>query len=66
MFQLNRYQLDKLATLLGIIGGIATILTTNSMIEPNLGGTISGIAFLFLGVITNQSASNPIKPIRKN
>lgn len=63
MFKLNKSQLDSIATLLGLVGGIATILTTNYMIDANLGGTISGIAFLLLGVVTNHPASQKIKYI---
>lgn len=65
MFQLNKRQLDSIATTLGIIGGVAGILTTNHILDPNLGGSIAGIAFLFLGVVTNKPPREKLPYLRE-
>lgn len=48
---------DDLATLFGAIAGICGVLVANGLINPTIGGSIGGIATVFLGVITNYGVN---------
>ena len=47
---------DELATTIGIIGGVSAILSSNKILYPEIMGTISGIAYVFLGAIANYGS----------
>ncbi|MBD2526665.1 hypothetical protein [Nostoc sp. FACHB-133] len=54
--KLNKNQLDLLGTLLGVIAGISTVLTTQGVIDQKVGGSISGIATVLLGIVVQRPA----------
>lgn len=56
--KLNKKQLDVVATVLGAVAGIATVLGTQQIINPRLAGTISGVSTVLLGVVTQRPADS--------
>lgn len=40
---LSRSQMDRLTTALGLVGSVSLVLTTNAVIPPKIGGTVTGI-----------------------
>ena len=54
--KLNKSELDFLGTILGIVAGISTVLTTQGVINQKLGGSIGAIATVLLGVVVQRSA----------
>jgi len=56
MSKFNKNQLDLLATILGAIAGIFTVLGTQQVISPKVAGTVSGIATVLLGIIVQRPA----------
>lgn len=54
--KLNKRQLDRLASQLGLIAGIAGAIAANG-IYPKFFGTMSAIALVFLGQITQRPAT---------
>ncbi|MEI2582177.1 hypothetical protein [Scytonema sp. PRP1] len=52
--KLNKNQLDLLGTILGVVAGISTVLTTQDVINAKVGGTVSGIATVLLGVVVQR------------
>ncbi|ARV58497.1 hypothetical protein BZZ01_07460 [Nostocales cyanobacterium HT-58-2] len=54
--RLNKNQLDLFGTILGVVAGISTVLTTQGVINGKLGGSISGIATVLLGVVVQRPA----------
>ncbi len=57
MIKLNKKQLDFLGTGLGLIAGIATVLTTQGVISGKVGGTVSGVATVLLGYVVQRPAT---------
>lgn len=55
--QFNKNQLDQLGTIFGAIAGIATVLTTQGVIDSKVGGSISGIATVLLGIVIQRPAT---------
>lgn len=54
--RLNKWQLDFLSTLFGLIAGISAVLVTYEVVPPKLGGTVGGISTVLLGCITQRPA----------
>jgi hypothetical protein len=59
MLRLNKYQLDLIATIIGLVGGCAGVLGANQMVDARLAGSISGISTVFLGAIVQRPALAP-------
>lgn len=57
MLKLNKQQLDFIATVLGVIGGIATVLGTNQVIDGKIAGSVSGVSLVLLGAVTQRPAT---------
>lgn len=53
---MRKKDLDRLGTLLGLIAGISGVLVSNQVVDPKVGGTVSGIATVFLGVVVQHPA----------
>lgn len=53
---MKKKDLDKLGTFLGLIAGISGVLVSNHVISPKVGGTVGGIATVFLGVVVQRPA----------
>lgn len=52
--KLNKNQLDLLGTVLGVVAGISTVLTTQGVIDQKVGGSVSGVATVLLGVVVQR------------
>ncbi|BAY46567.1 hypothetical protein SAMD00079811_41790 [Scytonema sp. HK-05] len=52
--KLNKNQLDLLGTVLGVVAGVSTVLTTQGVINAKVGGSVSGIATVLLGVVVQR------------
>lgn len=57
MLRLNKYQLDNLASLVGLVGGVSVVLTAQGYLKENLGLSISGICVVLNGYLTNKPAN---------
>lgn len=51
---MNKKQLNRTQTWLGLIGGISSILAANNYIPNQLGQSISGISILLIGTFSQQ------------
>lgn len=54
---MNKKQLDRLATLVGVLSGIAGVLGTTGYLSPKLAGTITGVSTICLGYLIQKPAS---------
>ncbi|KAB8332593.1 hypothetical protein SD80_018595 [Scytonema tolypothrichoides VB-61278] len=52
--KLNKNQLDLFGTVLGLVAGVSTVLTTQGVIDQKVGGSVSGIATVLLGVVVQR------------
>lgn len=52
--RLNKNQLDLFGTVLGLVAGVSTVLTTQGVIDQKVGGSVSGIATVLLGVVVQR------------
>lgn len=57
--RLNKHQLDTLGTILGVIAGISTVLSTQGVVDKKIAGTVGGIATVFLGYVVQRPANTP-------
>ncbi|GET37431.1 hypothetical protein [Microseira wollei] len=55
----NKNQLDTLGTILGLIAGISTVLSTQGVVDKKIAGTVGGIATVFLGYVVQRPAKSP-------
>ena len=55
----NKNQLDTLGTILGLIAGISTVLSTQGVVDQKIAGTVGGIATVFLGCVVQRPANSP-------
>lgn len=51
---MSKKQLDRLATVFGLVIGISTVLGTQEVINPKIALTVAGITQVFLGYVTNK------------
>lgn len=56
--KLNKNQLDLLGTFFGLVAGICGVLNTQHVGNPQIVGTVGGIATVFLGVVVQRPASD--------
>lgn len=52
--RLNKWQLDFLSTVFGLIAGISAVLVTHEIIPKKIGGTVGGISAVLLGYLTQR------------
>lgn len=57
MIDLNKKQLDLLATAFGAIAGVCTVLATQQVGNPQVIGTVGGVSTVMLGVVTQRPAN---------
>lgn len=50
----TKKDLDKIATLLGLVAGISGVLGANDVIDSKTAGTVSGIATVCLGYLVQH------------
>ena len=55
--KLNKYQLDLLATIFGVIAGICSVLVTQEVGDRKVTGTVGGVATVLLGVVSQRPAN---------
>lgn len=56
-FKFNKPQLDALATLVGLIGGIASVFALNDVGDKKMYSTIAGVSTVLLGYLANKPAA---------
>lgn len=44
---------DELATSFGALAGICGVLVANGVLDPDIGGSVGGVATVLLGAISN-------------
>ncbi len=54
--KLNKYQLDLLGTIFGIISGLCGVLVTQEVGDRKVVGTVGGFATVLLGVVVQRPA----------
>lgn len=54
--KLNKYQLDLLGTVFGLVAGICGVLITQEVGDRKVTGTVGGVATVLLGVVTQRPA----------
>jgi len=57
MLRLNKYQLDNIASIVGLIGGISVVLTAQGYLEEKFGLSVSGVCVVLNGYLTNKPAN---------
>lgn len=57
LLKFSKPELDYFSTVLGLTATIFTILTTNEVINKQLGTTVAGISAALVSVLINQPAS---------
>lgn len=57
LLQFSKPELDYFSTILGLTATIFTVLTTNAVIDKQLGTTIAGISAALVSVLINNPAS---------
>ena len=51
---MNKKYMDRLATILGLIAGIAGVLGANDMLNSKVAGTVGGVATVCLGYLVQR------------
>ena len=58
MFKLNKYQLDLLGTVFGLIAGLSGVLVVQEVGDRKVVGTVGGFATVLLGIVTQRPADS--------
>ena len=59
----NKILIDRLTTFLGVLGGLALVLSANHVISNDLANVVEAIATILIGYFMNQPSDKPEKPI---
>ena len=54
---MDKNQLNRIQSLLGLLGGISLILAANGYIPNRLGQSISGVSILLIGTFSQKPAT---------
>ncbi|MGI8500427.1 MAG: hypothetical protein ACR2LR_04725 [Hassallia sp.] len=55
---MNKKNVDRLATFLGLIAGISGVLGANEMLNPKVAGTVGGVATVCLGYLVQRPTNS--------